>query len=78
MDNDLVRMGQEAVVAHFEVLSLVLPGGTEKNIEKLEYEASCHNLNLSGIYWAAMLVRVLRNRNQEWHLLGRHVGSSAP
>jgi hypothetical protein len=56
VDNDLVRMGQEAVVAHFEVLSLVLPGGTEKNIEQSEYEASCQNLDLRGIYWAAMLV----------------------
>jgi hypothetical protein len=30
VDNDLARMGQEAVVAHFEVLSLVLPGRTDK------------------------------------------------
>jgi len=36
MDNDLVRLELDSVVTHFEVLSLVLSGGTEKNIQQSE------------------------------------------
>jgi hypothetical protein len=36
MNDDIVRIWKEAVVAYFKVLSRHLPGGTDENHEELE------------------------------------------
>jgi hypothetical protein len=40
-NDELKRVGKETIVAHFKLLSLYLPGGTEDKEERLFQDSSC-------------------------------------